>query len=100
MKPILSDTSKAYPVYIYEGLNLDRLETEAFLRSKTSRLKEIHILITSTEDTIISCQRCECRNCPFISIIRRDESHYDCDDKQYFAIQYPTLLNDYPEFFI
>ena len=85
MKPILTDKSGAYPVYLYHP---------DFNSDLPSVLNEIHTMLATNPGG--NCTNCKCYICPLKSL---GEKYY-CDNLTLFAIKYPELVNDYPELFL
>ena len=85
MKPILTDKSGVYPVYLYHP---------DFNSDLPSVLNEIHIKLSTNPGG--TCSACSCGICPLKSLGKK----YYCDDLTLYTIKYPELTENYPELFL
>lgn len=84
-KPIFTDNSGTYPIYLYSPV------AKGYIPSID---KEVHISLTPFPEG--TCLHCECDNCPLWD----DNSPYTCCHLNLFVTRYPLLLKDYPEYFL
>ena len=97
LKLILSDTTGNYPVHIYDGSCVNKLQIEKELNHRAYS-DTVHVVLCTDENlAYLACNNCVCHKCP---LVHTTENGYECMHIQFYAKRFPSLLNTYPEFFV